>query len=248
MKKTAAIILTFVLAFCLTVSAFAANFTPSVSQKGSPNIVEIRIDGSKQKFGGVIKNSYGAVIKGVPSGDIIVTPISEVKTANEDIKEILEDAKDTISNDKPIAEIIPEFEEKLTEVYPDAKPEEMVVKDLFDVALYGTYAEYLAEDGNTLSIIFDAGINKDAPFVAVFSADGKNWSVVESSLIKHLENGQVEIVLSEPGVVAFLVEAGSVPVGPVSPQTSDSALSLACAGAVCILAGCAFITRSKKSK
>ena len=262
MKKTAAIVAAIVLAFCLTVPAFAAGFTPSVSQKGAPKIITIRTEDGK-KIGGIIKNSKGKTVIDIPTGDIVVTPVSESADATEDIKEILDTAKEVISEEN-IVEIIPEFEEKLAEVFPEAKAEELVVKDLFDVALYGTYAEYLAEEGNTLSIVFDAGIKEDAPFVAVFSTDGKSWTVIDSSLVKTLENGQVEIVISEPGVVAFLTDTSSVipvnpvnpvnpdnpdnPDGPVSPDTGDRVLPLAFAGAVCVLAGCAFVDRSRKSK
>ena len=253
MKKTAAIVAAIVLAFCLTIPAFAAGFTPSVSQKGAPKIITIRTEDGK-KIGGIIKNSKGKTVIDIPTGDIVVTPVSESADATEDIKEILDTAKEVISEEN-IVEIIPEFEEKLAEVFPEAKAEELVVKDLFDVALYGTYAEYLAEEGNTLSIVFDAGIKEDAPFVAVFSTDGKSWTVIDSSLVKTLENGQVEIVISEPGVVAFLTDTSSVtpvnpdnPDGPVSPDTGDRVLPLAFAGAVCALAGCAFVDRSRKSK
>lgn len=254
MKKTAAIVAAIVLAFCLTVPAFAAGFTPSVSQKGAPKIITIRTEDGK-KIGGIIKNSKGKTVIDIPTGDIVVTPVSESAAATEEIKEILDTAKEVISEEENLVEIIPEFEEKLAEVFPEAKAEELVVKDLFDVALYGTYAEYLAEEGNTLSIVFDAGIKEDAPFVAVFSTDGKNWTVIDSSLVKTLENGQVEIVISEPGVVAFLTDTSSVnpvnpdnPDGPVSPDTGDRVLPLAFAGAVCALAGCAFVDRSRKSK
>ena len=249
MKKTAAIVAAIVLAFCLTVPAFAAGFTPSVSQKGAPKIITIRTEDGK-KIGGIIKNSQGKTIADVPTGDIIVTPVSEVSTAPEEIKGILDNAKEVLNSEKSIEEIIPDFEETLAESFPEAKAEEMVIKDLFDVALYGTYAEYLAEEGNTLAITFDAGIKENTPFVAVFSTDGKNWTVIDSSLVKAVGNGQLEIVMSEPGVVAFLTEISSIenPDGPVSPDTADHIAPLACAGVVCALAGCAFVDRARKSK
>ena len=120
------------------------------------------------------------------------------------------------------------------------------------MSVMGTYADYLAVEGNSLAIHFDLSTDAQSLVAVLFSEDGKTWKTIPGSDIEKFSDFTVSVVLYSEGVLAFVFDVGELPVdpnGPDAPQTGDPTWSIAgwaAAGGAVILTA-AGIAEKKKS-
>lgn len=88
--------------------------------------------------------------------------------------------------------------------------DQMIVRDLFEISVYGEYVEYFYNEDNCLEVIFDANIDAADPFAVLCSADSENWSVVPAEDVVVNADGTVTLRLEDMGAIAFLVDAEDV--------------------------------------
>ncbi len=214
MKKITALLLAVVLAMATAVPAFAVGFTPSVESKPAPTVV---LDGSNAA---IIYDKDGNKVTDVPNGDLNVTPVSGAETTSYDqIKQRLNRAYETLKNTSDLSTLVPD----LMNVVGNVAKEDLVVRDLFDVCVVGSYADKLAEEGSYVEITLKIS-DINALKAVLFSQDGEEWGIVKSSNITKNSDGTVTIRIYSEGVLAFVYDGGKLsidPNGPDAQQTSD---------------------------
>lgn len=178
-------------------------FTKSVYGKTAPTVTVIE--------GGiaVITDATGAEIV-VPNeaGHLVVTPVSERnEAADVRVRENLNWAYESILNAESVDALV---EEELGD---------MIVRDLFDVSLYGEYKAVFAQEGATVEVTFDADIDSAKDFAVLCSHDFATWHTIAAENVSVNANGTVTVKLAEAGALAFAVEADdTVEGGVVSPN------------------------------
>jgi len=211
------------------------NFTPSVSGKGAPQLVK-KQGTEGQWIAGTIRNSVTQEFVEVPDANyIIITPFAG-RDYNVDIQthEHLEWAFDSILEVEDVGELYTEhdmsqpledhehgtiaglLDETLAQMGLDLTHDQLVVKDLFEVSVYGDYVHYLQDPNNYLDVTFDTDLDPENPAVVLHSYDSKHWHVhpIEEFVIN--AEGQMTLQMYDIGVVAFLVEAEE----SVNPDTA----------------------------
>lgn len=241
MKKIMTFLLAVVLVAAMAVPAFAANFTPSVENKGAPDVVD----------NPVIYKPDGTIETTVPTGDLIVTPVAERENAEyTDITNRLETAYNNLQK-KSLYSLCG------MSTIGGVSVNDLVVRDLFDVTVKGTYVEKLSGD-NYLKITFKVS---DATSLvgALFTANGTTWTTISGSDMMINSDGTVTITVREVGVVAFLYDNGTIPNRNhkkntvddgehYAPQTSDPTwciMGCAAAGGAVILAAVGMAEKRK---
>ena len=246
MKKILSVVMiTVFLVTMMSVTAFAADFTPSVKSKPAPTIVPITDEnGNEGAF--IIVDENGVPLAMGSFDDIIVTPYAEWDTLPKDLKKMIENAYKQIQNSKTLDELTPELKLTAQDIKNGVKMENLVVRDLFDVRLVGDMADYL--DGkNSITIIFDLGLDPDAFLRVMHNDEGSHWEVIPEDCIKRYKDGSVEVTFTSLSPVAFIVDKNQAglaePTGPSSPQTGEglrpellAALALGIAAVFCFTA------------
>lgn len=233
-------------AVMITTSVFAAPFTPSVEQKGAPEIVTVK-DKDGNDVVAIIRDKDGNEIVGVPSGELLVTPISKSEEAPEEIQKMLNDAYEQIKQSGMLTELtnqinehIRAYNKALREELGEeaAEKEEISVEDLvvfylFDVSVFGAYKDYLAEEGNSITIRFKVGVDPDKYLAVLHNYTGDKWEVISNDRVIRHANGDVSVTFDSLSPVAFVVNRKEIEgyadsetgetgdKGPVSPQTGD---------------------------
>ena len=93
MKKAIRILAVILAVFMLSTTVLADNFTPSVEQKESPDVVTTT-DSKGDEAAAIITDSKGEEVVGVPVGEVIVTSVAGGDKASEEIKEALQSAQE----------------------------------------------------------------------------------------------------------------------------------------------------------
>lgn len=172
MKKAIQFICALLIIATLALPASAAGFTPSVEQKGAPATVE---------------------------KDVQVTALVDLDKAPAEVKKAVEAAQKSIADAKSVAEAAPAVVEVLKTVAPTVKASDLVVRDLFHVALDKGLA-----NGEKKTITFKAeGIEKDSVLIVMVFVDGE-WVVVDSKNVEITKAGQVKVTFDVVGPVAFV--------------------------------------------
>lgn len=207
MKKAIRILAVILAVFMLSTTVLADNFTPSVEQKESPDVV-ITTDSKGEEVGAIITDDKGEEVAGVPTGDIIVTSVAGAANATDEIKADLQAAQEQIKTATNVQDLIPDQKEELTKAVEDAglKVENLVVRDLIDVTLTGEYKDHLATEGNTITITFKLGIGADEFLTVLHNYEGDKWEMIASDRVKVLENGDVSVTFDSLSPVAFVVD------------------------------------------
>ena len=193
MKKKFAVAL--VLALCiviaLPVAAAANGFVPSITYKGGPDVNEA-----------AVSDVNGAAVEGMENveGCVVVTSIEEAREKKTDISQ--------------------EDRDLLLEVYEKLESEEMtlpiegdyVIRELLDVSFeyndcrlkedHGNKPAGLKQEGVTLTLKFDLGIEADADLVVMTYID-EVWAEIES--VENNGDGTVTCVFEDICPVAFAV-------------------------------------------
>lgn len=207
MKKAIRILAVVLAVFMLSTTVLADNFTPSVEQKESPDVV-ITTDSKGEEVAAIITDSKGEEVVGVPVGEVIVTSVAGANKASEEIKEALQSAQEQIKEAAKIEDLIPEQKEELTKAATDAglKVENLVVRDLIDVTLTGNYKDHLATEGNTITITFKLGIGADEFLKVLHNYEGDKWEMIANDRVKIMDNGDVAVTFDSLSPVAFVVD------------------------------------------
>lgn len=201
MKRTLCIITALVMCMTIAVTSVAADtFVPSVTAKPAPGLshqtqIEV-VDGDDK------------TVESFKYNDVKITPVAkkdDKKTA-EEVKEALTEAYNTLNAENvKLEEVMPALKDVVAaaaEEYKDLKIADLVVKDLFNVALDEEIEEYLAKDGHFVKLRIKAKIAKDQFCAVMVCVDGV-WEPVE---FERNRDGSLTLKLQAPGVVAILVK------------------------------------------
>ena len=158
----------------LAIPVSAAGFTPSVEQKGAPVAAE---------------------------KDVAVTALVDLAKAPAEVKKAVEEAHKVIADAKSVAEAVPAVAEALKEMKSTVKAENLVVRDLFYVALDKELAE-----GEEKVVTFKAeGIEKGSFLMVMVFVDGE-WVVLDADKVEITKNGEVKVTFDVVGPIAFVTE------------------------------------------
>lgn len=254
LKKVLSVVLSLCLVAALFVPAMAAEFTPSVNSKPAPEVVPVE-DEDGEEYAAIIYDENEDVVAYVPYGEIIVTPVSEKDKAKyEIIKKNLEDALKQIYEAESLEYLCNQLKQAVSEVDSSVDLRNLVVRDLFDVIVTGIYADYMAVEGNHLSVTFDLSMSSDFLMAVLHNVGGETWEAIMGNRLTRSGN-TATCVFYSLSAVAFLVEGDSLPVdpdGPSSPQTNglinSSNYYLWIAAGVVAAAGIAVIVVKSRKK
>lgn len=246
MKKFAMFLSVLLIAVTLAAPVSAAvNFNPSVEQKPAPTVDPIT-DSNGNQVSAIIRDQNGEEVHGVSidSGELIVTPISQASQAAQAISEMLTNAYEQIQQANTIADLVPTIGDFLQIIGSAAQVADLVVRDVFDVSLTGTAAEYLAQEGNNITLRFDVGVAPSATLIVLHNYEGSNWEIIPDDRVVQNADGTVDVTFDSLSPIAFVVDSTETDTSvstdadaPTSPQTGDSSLPPV-AGAGLIALGC----------
>ena len=143
MKKIAILMFAVVLAAAMAVSAFADEFTPSVTANQAPVVVSQTVSDEDDEgdYVAVLRDANGNEIAGISSGDLIVTSVSDASEMAPEIKEKLDAAYAQIQSVGSLTELSADLETVMKEFSPSLTVDDLVVGDLLDVTVTGDFAE-----------------------------------------------------------------------------------------------------------
>lgn len=246
MKKLALFLSVLLIAVTLAAPASAAvNFTPSVEQKPAPTVDPIT-DSNGNQVSAIIRDQNGDEVHGVSidSGELIVTPISQASQAAQAISEMLTNAYEQIQQADTIADLVPTIGEFLQTIDSASQVADLVVRDVFDVSVSGEAAEFLAQEGNNITLRFDVGVAPSATLIVLHNYEGSNWEIIPDDRVVQNADGTVDVTFDSLSPIAFVVDSTETDTSaatdadaPTSPQTGDSSLPPV-AGAGLIALGC----------
>lgn len=252
MKKIAMLMSLVLVVALLTVPAAAVEFTPSAESKPAPSVALV-VDQTGATVAAIIYDGQGTYVIGVPDGDLIVTPVSERDQAPTEISEALKSAYEQIQSVGSLSDLVPGIEQALRAINSELSVSDLVIRDLFDVRVTGTYKEYLDEEGNKITIRFDLNLSPDATLLVLHNYSGSDWEVIDNDRVVINDDGSVDVTFDSLSPVAFVVDAANVkvdPNGPTSPQTGDNGISIAwiaVAALVCVVVTGSVLLRKKRA-
>lgn len=250
-KKIITMLIAVTLVMAMSVPVMAAEFTPSVENKPAPEVVP-QTDSNGNECVAIIYDANGNEIVGVPAGYLTVTPVSASEAPSAEIKEKLEAAYEQLQSVSSLTELSSDLEKVIKEYSPDITVEDLVVRDLFDVTVWGTYAEYLSQEGNYIIIRFKLTADADSLAAVLYNMEGTTWETVTNDRITRNSDYTVDVAFYELCPVAFLFDAGKLsvdPNAPDSPQTGEpeSNTMIWVVAGVVVVAAAAFGVVKKRS-
>ena len=212
MKRVISLITAFVLCLSLGCTVFAAEFVPSITDKGAPDIVPVE-DGKLAE----ILDAVNAIIDYLTEGCLLVTPVSEAKTSTkipEDAREQLLALYEALLNGT--------MELPYDKVSDELDPDQMVIRDLFDLSWLCDEHEEMMDNNEDYSIRvgFDLGVDKNTDVYAFLYVNGA-WEIVKCT---NEGDGRVTCVLSDTGVLAMAVLGDTLT--PPAPTGDTANLTL----------------------
>ncbi len=210
MKRIVFIIVAAVMCMAMACPAFAAEgeFVPSISYKGSPDIVTVK-DSDGNDASGIIKDKEGNVVNYIYGPCLVITPVSGANTSTlipSDSKEVLLDVYEALSTGMMV---LP-YEKYNTELNPN----EMVIRDLFDASwLCGDHPVMVVPDGVTVTITFNLGVDANET-VYCMTYTNNEWAPIVS--VTNNGDGTVTCVFEHFCPIAFAVRSKTPP-----SQTGD---------------------------
>lgn len=213
MKKLISFLVSALLLTAMTIPAFAAShFTPSVEQKGAPEVTGV-----------TLVDANGNEVAGLTTDDLVITSHAKSGEASEEIAKMLSDAYNQIASATTLADLVPDIATALSSISSDLAVEDLVVRDLLDVSLSESAAALL-KDGNMITINFDLGLKPDDVLLVLHNYEGSQWEVIPQDRVKIAENGVVSVSFDSLSPVAFVVDGSNVSVDSsvTSPQTGET--------------------------
>ena len=181
----------------------AEGFTPSVEQKGAPELVAA--PDAPEGAAVAIKDADGNVVAGIPAEEIVMTSVADSEDAPEAVKEEMKAAYDSVANAASLAEVVPELDKALEDRKAGVKAEDLVVRDLVNVSVSEEAAKKLAETGNNVTLSFKLGMKQDDFLMVMCFVDGQ-WVILDADQVDILEDGTVNVTFREKiGTIAFVV-------------------------------------------
>lgn len=252
-KRLVSVLTAMLILLALPISASASNFTPSVEQKGAPAVSAVQDKGGNS-VSAIIRDAHGNEVIGVPATDLIVTPVSEAENAADDIRTKLLNAYKQINSVGSLSELADNLKTVLSQLSSETDVADLVVRDLFDVTVQGTYAEHLAAEGNSISIQFELGLEKDQLLLVLHNLADQQWEVIPNDQVVRGDDGSVTVTFNSLSPVAFAVDNVDItadPNAPKSPQTSQGVPTLAICGIALLVVGaaaaCVYAAKRKKA-
>lgn len=171
MRKLICLLITALLCVSLVCPALAAEeFVPSISYKGTPNVVAIK-DQSGNDAAAAIRDAAGTVTGYVYDTCMILTPVSNAA----------DDAQVPAEVKKELQALYAALNDGTMKLpYGDGvKAEDMVIRDLFDVSWRCSHghAAALEPNGIVFEMTFDLGVAKDAT-VVVMTYKNETWGEI----------------------------------------------------------------------
>ncbi len=175
------------------------NFMPSISGKPSPEIAGYVGDNGETGAAVIGDTNDDTVAITIPDANyVVVTSHAEVDSvADALVRDRLATSYNQIVNADNVG--------ALNGLSLNG---DLVVKDLFDVAVYGEYAHYLCDNDNffvEVALLTDLAEGQEV--VVVHSVDGETWHTHDAEEAVVGANGQINLRLFEQGIVALLVPA-----------------------------------------
>ena len=204
MRKIVSIITAILVCAALVCPALAASdFVPSISYKGTPEVVAVKTPNGTDAVA-VIRDASGAISEYMPEDCLKLTPVA---TAADDV-EIPAESKTLLLS---VYAALKDGSVKLP-YSSDVKAEDMVIRDLFDISFlcgHGHVAD-LTPQGVTFEMTFDLGLAKDA-VVSVMTYKNNAWG----EIAKVVNNGDGTITCTFeslcPVAVSVLGETSESP-------------------------------------
>lgn len=234
MKRFLAITLSIVMMFALTLSVSAAQFVPSITNKGAPELIVIDTINGKDVVG-FITDADGNKISTEYIDCLIISSITDAlndKELPEGVKEELLKVYDEFVEGAKISELCPELTDIVKEKWDkDKTPDDLVIKDLFDVTdTCDDISKHLNGEG-VLDLTFDVGIASGSFITAMVYVDGK-WVPVKDCI--NNGDGTVTVKFDQICPVAFLVPGSGQNMDTVSPITADTSSALIWGGVMVV--------------
>ena len=92
-----------------------------------------------------------------------------------------------------------------------------------------TAAEYLAQEGNNITLRFDVGVAPSATLIVLHNYEGSNWEIIPDDRVVQNADGTVDVTFDSLSPIAFVVDSTETDTSastdadaPTSPQTGDS--------------------------
>lgn len=191
------------------------NFTPSVSGKPAPSIVP-DVDEEGDVYVASIHDYDDTQVARIPAKNyLIVTPVSE-RDYVVDIQthEHLEWSYDDILAAETYEDLQPGIGAEIDAILKNNGFElthaDMVIRDLFEITVYGEYLNYFYTEGAYLKITFKEALTANDPLVVLFSSDSVNWHTLPAEDAQINANGTLTLHLEELGTVAIMVKRPEV--------------------------------------
>lgn len=215
MKKALSFVLAMVILVSLVGTVLAAEgaFTPSVTAKPAPEVVANKGTGEGAAKAPVIEvvDHQDTQVDTFDVVHVEVTPVAEKdeKHVDEEVKTALTEAFEVLSAaDVKLVEVMPELATVVAEAakedasLKDFDVNNLVVKDLFNVAVSDELAKVLETEGHSVKLTFDAKIAKNQFVAVMVCVDGK-WIPVDFVVNA---DGSITCTMDVVGVVAILVK------------------------------------------
>ena len=212
MKKFASLIALVLVLAMLTVSASAANFTPSVERKPAPTVIS-------------------AVTPDGTAIDIVITPVSEKDSAvAAEITEKLENAYAQVQAAASLADLAPDIGNVLAKLDPSLSVSDLVVRDLFDIS-YTDGSDY----NGPITVKLQTDLAEGTPVLVLHNYEGTSWEVLPTENVSLDGNGVLTITVDSLSPFAIVVPTSATTSSGTSPQTGEGISNAA------LLASAAFI-------
>lgn len=250
MKKLISFLLILTTLFAFSFNAMATvEFTPSVTNKGAPDVVYTEEDNTVfgymlDEFGNIIHKTVDDCFEIISFADI-----EKSTTLSDKEKELINKLYSELTDsDTNLSELCPDLndivKDKLGNEY-DA--DDLVIRDYFDIdELCEEVKKQLPKDGVTLELTFDLSIGKNDFITAMVYIDGK-WQVVPN--IVNNGDGTVTVTFEEFGPVAFLVPGNTVYTSaPATGDTNYNSLILWSSVLVVSIGAIVFVICTSKKK
>lgn len=233
MRKMITVACAVLLCLMLTVAAVADTLVSSVTAKPAPEVGSSSTSGNSTVV--EVKDETGKVVASAQTIKIEVTPVSAVvqpedptgatvpgetvpaetvaEPVSEEVAAELKAAYEQLSDENTdVVAVVKGLDEVLQENQVEAA--DLVVKDLFHVDIEDeTVKEYLAVEGNTITLNFKADI-QEGQFVTVAVLVDGEWILVENVVV--LEDGSIDVTLAHLGTIAIFVDGAQAQAAEVS--------------------------------
>lgn len=217
MRKMITVICAVLLCMVFAVAAVADTVVASVTAKPAP---EVNTGSNSSTAVIEVKDETGKTVASTEVVKIEVTAVATVmeneaakddansetaatEPVSEEVAQELKAAYEELSDEKTdVVALVTGLDEVLKE--NDVEASNLVVKDLFHVDIADeTVKEYLAVEGNTITLNLKADI-QEGQFVTVAVLVDGEWILVEDVVV--LEDGSIDVTLGYLGTVAIFVD------------------------------------------